>query len=456
LSKKSNFGSLIFVLLLLVLIGGVVFVYNSAMFERDIPKVSVKGNGYWNMKKPLEIDMSDESGIKTYRVVAYSGDKEIQLASENFIDPKMDLTLSIKASRELFAYREKELKIRIEAVDASKWNFMKGNSSISEYTLKIDKKKPRVSIVTNSYAISKGGSALVVFKADDINLDKLYIETNYGKEFKPQVFYRDGYYVSLIAWPVMQEGFKASVIAVDKAGNITRSYIPYYLRNKRYRESKIKLKDKFLNGKISDLAYVFAETQGVDDKLEQFKIINETVRKNNEDVIRSVTSKVSDKKIDAFSIHPMHPLKNAAVVAHFGDHRFYYYNGELISSAYHLGLDLASVHMGKIVSTSSATVVFAADNGIYGNMLVLFHGLGLYTLYGHCSSFAVQEGDSVRRNQHIANTGLSGYAMGDHLHFGVLVQGIEVRPQEWMDKQWIRLNISDVIRNAKKIIDRQR
>jgi len=442
--------------LLLGIIGGVVFVYNSAMFERDAPEVVVEGNGYWNMKNPLHIKISDESGVKTYRVIALVGEKEIKLSSENFINPESELHLSLKASRELFAYKAKELKIRIEVVDASKWHFMSGNSAISEYTLKIDKKKPRVSIVTNSYAVSKGGSALVIFKASDVNLDELYIETNYGKKFKPQPFYKDGYYISIVAWPVMEEGFKANVIAKDKAGNITRSYIPYYLRNKQYRESKIKLSDKFLEGKIADLAYEFQETQGIEDKIEQFKTINETVRSNNENVIHKLTSKVSTDKLKSFAIRPLHPLKNAKVVAHFGDHRFYYYDGELVSSAYHLGLDLASVHMGKIVSTTPATVVFAEDNGIYGNMLALFHGLGIYTIYGHCSSFSVQEGDHVRSNQQVANTGKSGYAMGDHLHFGVLAQGIEVRPQEWMDKQWIRLNITDVIRNAKKIIDRQR
>jgi murein DD-endopeptidase MepM/ murein hydrolase activator NlpD len=45
--------------------------------------------------------------------------------------------------------------------------------------------------------------------------------------------------------------------------------------------------------------------------------------------------------------------------------------------------------------------------------------------------------------------------MGDHLHFGILVQGVEVRPEEWMDKKWLKLNITDTIRDAKKIIDRQ-
>ena len=87
-------------------------------------------------------------------------------------------------------------------------------------------------------------------------------------------------------------------------------------------------------------------------------------------------------------------------------------------------------------------------------MLLIHHGLGLYTLYGHCSSIKVNSGDETTKKEVIANTGKSGYAMGDHLHFGVLVQGIEVRPQEWMDKQWIKLNVYDVIKSAKKIIDR--
>ncbi len=150
----------------------------------------------------------------------------------------------------------------------------------------------------------------------------------------------------------------------------------------------------------------------------------------------------------------MYPLKNAKVVARFGDHRKYSYKGKYISESYHLGLDLASNAMANITPQNSGEVVFTDYNGIYGHMPVIDHGLGLYTLYGHCSSVKVNSGESFQAKDVVANTGLSGYAMGDHLHFGVLVQGIEVRPQEWMDKDWIRLNVADVIKSAKKIIDR--
>jgi len=158
--------------------------------------------------------------------------------------------------------------------------------------------------------------------------------------------------------------------------------------------------------------------------------------------------------IDGFKINKMYPLKNAQVVASFGDHRKYSYNGKKISESYHLGLDLASNAMASIKPQNGGDVVYSDYNGLYGNMPMIHHGLGLYTIYGHCSSVSVSADESVSAKSDIAKTGKSGYAMGDHLHFGVLVQGIEVRPQEWMDKQWIKLNITDVIKSAKEIINK--
>jgi murein DD-endopeptidase MepM/ murein hydrolase activator NlpD len=453
--REAKAGSFIVLILFIAIIAGVVFVYNAPMFEREMAKIDVKTNGYWNLRDPLNIDISDASGVKSYSVIALKGDERIKLASESFAVAQEGVTLAISAPKRLYALKDKNVQLHIEVTDGSKWNFMAGNSISADVKLKIDKKKPRVSIITNSYAIRKGGSALIIFKAEDPNLDELYIETNFGKKFKPQPFYKEGYYISLVAWPVMEPKFKATVIATDSAGNIGRAHIPLRLRSKEYRTSKINLSDKFLEGKIAELAEEFQETAGIKDSVEQFKTINETVRENNEKVIHEITSKVSTEMLTTFAIRPFYPLKNAAVVARFGDHRLYYYNNEQISESYHLGLDLASVKMGKIKVPSPSTVVFAQDNGIYGNMPVLLHGLGLYTIYGHCSSINVHEGDQVGTNAHIANTGMSGYAMGDHLHFGVLVQGIEVRPEEWMDKQWIRLNVTDVIKNAKKIVKRQ-
>ena len=150
------------------------------------------------------------------------------------------------------------------------------------------------------------------------------------------------------------------------------------------------------------------------------------------------------------------PLKNAMKVADFADHRFYSYNEDFLSDSYHMGIDLASVARDDIYSSLSGKVVFAGDNGIYGINIIIDHGFGIYSLYGHCSSKLVAKGDEVKAGDIIAKTGITGLALGDHLHFGILVQGVEVRPEQFQDETWIKTNITSVFEESKKIILRQR
>jgi murein DD-endopeptidase MepM/ murein hydrolase activator NlpD len=178
------------------------------------------------------------------------------------------------------------------------------------------------------------------------------------------------------------------------------------------------------------------------------------MRLENEEVIHELAKNVSDEILDSWKIKKFYPLKNGAKVASFGDERHYYYEEKEheVSHSYHVGLDMASTKMAKVMSSNPGKVVFAEYNGIYGNMPMIDHGMGLYTLYGHCSNILVSEGDEIGADFAIAQTGKSGLALGDHLHFGVLVQGVEVRPEEWMDKKWIRDNIDKVFKAADKII----
>ncbi|WP_310442300.1 M23 family metallopeptidase [Sulfurimonas sp.] len=454
--RRRENGSLYGALLILAIaIGGALYVYYSVMFERDVPAISMKNSGYWNLKDSLDVAIDDISGLKSYKVSLKSDTSETVLYEEQFMEAHESVRVKIDPPKSSYAMSDKNIKIIVEARDASKWNLFKGNITRSEFALKIDKKRPLVNIILNSYKINKGGAALVIFKVEDENLKNVYIETNFGKKFIAQPFYKEGYYISLLAWPITSVDFKATVIADDYALNSTQAYVPLYLQDKIYKVSNIKIDDNFLKGKIAELADEFEETQGVVDPIKQFKIINEDVRIKNEKLIHEITSKVSDKMINDFKINSMYPLKNGQVVAHYGDHRIYSYNGEDISESYHMGLDLASNAIADIKTQNSGNVVFSEYNGLYGNMPIIDHGLGLYTLYGHCSTMNVNNGDAINENTTIANTGKSGYAMGDHLHFGVLVQGIEVYPAEWMDNNWMKLNITDVISGAKDIIDKK-
>ena len=87
-------------------------------------------------------------------------------------------------------------------------------------------------------------------------------------------------------------------------------------------------------------------------------------------------------------------------------------------------------------------MLFAEQLGIYGNTVILDHGLGLFTLYSHLSSIDVKPGDAVTKRQALGKTGETGLAAGDHLHFGVYLDGVAVLPVEWWDQKWIDDNIT--------------
>jgi murein DD-endopeptidase MepM/ murein hydrolase activator NlpD len=452
--KKSSSGIIILIILLCV-VGALGYLYNSTMFERNAPKVMLNKEINWNLKKPIKVKITDDSGVKFLRATLSDGKNSILLIKKLLSPSKKEVSIDIKFPRTGFVTNKKYFELTIEVTDSSKWNFFSGNQIIKKSIIHVDTRRPELYIINNSYKIIRGGVATVVFKAYDENLKDLFIKTNFGKVFRPTPFYKKGYYISLLAWPSDKKSFKATIVATDKAGNTAKNRIKFYLKAKRYRVSKIKLKDSFLNGKITELAEENSNNAENMSKIEKFKFVNEILRAKNEQIIENITSKAPSSMIKNFKMNPFYPLKNAAAVASFGDHRFFKYQGNLVSESYHLGLDLASISEANIISSNGGTVVFAKYNGIYGNNIIISHGLGVYSLYGHCSSMLVDEGEKIKAEQVIAKSGMTGLALGDHLHFGILVQGVEVRPEEWMDTNWMKDNIFDIIKSAKKIIDRK-
>jgi murein DD-endopeptidase MepM/ murein hydrolase activator NlpD len=134
-------------------------------------------------------------------------------------------------------------------------------------------------------------------------------------------------------------------------------------------------------------------------------------------------------------------LSSSKVEANFAEERIYIYNQEPIDTAFHLGYDLSVTKRYPVEAANSGNVAFVGELGIYGNTVILDHGLGLFTLYSHLSSADVKEGDSVRQRQILGRTGETGLAGGDHLHYGVYLHGIAVLPVEWWDQKWINDNI---------------
>lgn len=446
--RGSKLKFFIFVLIFIGLIFGAIGLLNPDYIDDEAPKISINDEIYWNQKSPIDLSVSDNLAVKSIKVTLVSDNAAQVILDQSVNEPKNNIELSLQLPKTLILDRNKIYKLVIEAKDS---NIFGGNLATKSVNLIIDNRNPQVQIINQSYKITKGGSAVVVFRATDENLQSVYIE-NGDHIFKPTKFVKDGYWASLLAWSIHNPNFKARIVAIDKAGNKTISNIGYYLQDRKYKESRIALSDRFLDGKIDELANQYAQNYDELDRLAKFKFVNETLRLSNEDIIHKVTSAVPEEIIDNFYIEPFYPLKNGAAVASFGDHRFYTYDGNEVSQSWHMGLDLASTAMASMTTNNAAFVAYNDLNGIYGENIILYHGFGLYTLYGHCNETSVKAGEHIGTGHMIGKTGTTGLALGDHLHFGVLVQGIEIRPEEWMDKQWMQDNIYDILNSAKKII----
>jgi murein DD-endopeptidase MepM/ murein hydrolase activator NlpD len=184
-------------------------------------------------------------------------------------------------------------------------------------------------------------------------------------------------------------------------------------------------------------AEIMSQTPDLQDKggvLENYLQINRDVRKRNDASLVELARKSQPAFLWRTTFRPM---VNTAIRAGFAEQRTYVYQDRKVDQQDHLGLDMASVRADPVPASNDGVVAFAGYLGIYGNCVVLDHGYGLQTLYGHLSSLEVKAGDKVTRAQTIGRSGSSGLAGGDHLHFAVLLQGLPVSPIEWFDRKWI-------------------
>jgi biotin carboxyl carrier protein len=225
------------------------------------------------------------------------------------------------------------------------------------------------------------------------------------------------------------------LFARDEAGNETTTPLDHMVFPKPYAKSRIELNDTFLQRVVPAIASASPD-EGIatDDVLSGFLKINGDLRRKNNALVASLAAKSAPemKFKDAFQ-----QLGDSQVEARFADTRTYVYKGKEVDRQVHLGYDLAVTAQVPIASAHRGTVVHAGDLGIYGNCVVVDHGLGVQSLYGHLSSIAVKVGDAVEKGQTLGRSGMTGLAGGDHLHFTMLVGGQQVTPVDWWSKQWI-------------------
>jgi Peptidase family M23 len=344
----------------------------------------------------------------------------------------------------------------------SSWNFNVGTSSIPQ--LKDGKAKLIVEATSNDLLRKQGrweGDVTVVTRPPTVSVDSdqhyLYlgmadlvafdITGNYeqaGVRVGDQTFR---------AWPMpggkpglfslfayvwnTPPGTEPLVYASFAGGSQVTSPMVYQFPKKeqpKYTVHDLQLDDRFIQKVVGEL-----DPTGIGDPVARFVKINNEMRKSNNKTLSDLRFKTADRFLWS---QPFLRQAGAKAEATFADTRNYIYQGKKIDQQVHLGYDLAVTQHVGVQASNDGKVVYAAPLGIYGNCIVVDHGYGLQTIYGHLSRIDVHEGDMVKRGQVMGLSGMTGMAGGDHIHFSMQMDGVQIDPKEWWDPHWIKDHVA--------------
>jgi murein DD-endopeptidase MepM/ murein hydrolase activator NlpD len=299
---------------------------------------------------------------------------------------------------------------------------------------------PQLAVLSSFHYINHGGSEFVVYRAtpEDVASGVRVGDKEYpgypakGAGLTSDPAMRVAFFALLFDQPL---DAPIQVFARDEAGNEAVAALDNRVFPKAYQKSRIEIDDKFLGRVVPAIASnspLIAVPQG--DLLGGFLLINGELRRANNQYIADLSKKSSPELMfrDAFQ-----QLGDSQVEAKFADTRTYVYKGKDVDQQVHLGFDLAVTANVPIKAAQKGIIVHAAYLGIYGNCVVIDHGMGVQSLYGHLSSIDVKVGDRVEKAQVIGRSGMTGLAGGDHLHFTMLVGGQQVTPVDWWSQQWM-------------------
>jgi murein DD-endopeptidase MepM/ murein hydrolase activator NlpD len=315
-------------------------------------------------------------------------------------------------------------------VTAQSNDFLGRSASVSS-DVEVITTPPRVSVDGFQHYVNQGGTELVTFTASGYWSEAGVRVGRYTfRSFPMPGASSENSRFALFAYPWdLPGGIEPQVYVRNSAGAEAHGHFWFKLFPKKFRTDQIKLTDQVMNRLVDQIT---PNTTG--DLLQRFLKINGEMRAANNKTLADLRLQTEQKVL----WHgPFVQLGNSKVEAHFADVRTYTYQSKKVDQQVHLGFDLAVNQHTPVLAANDGKVLHAADLGIYGNCIVIDHGYALQSIYGHLADFAVKPGDVVKKGQEIGKSDSTGLALGDHLHFSMQVDGVQVNPVEWWDEHWI-------------------
>ncbi|HEV3331547.1 MAG TPA: peptidoglycan DD-metalloendopeptidase family protein [Bryobacteraceae bacterium] len=233
------------------------------------------------------------------------------------------------------------------------------------------------------------------------------------------------------------------VYARNQAGTEATGRFWFKLFPKKFRERDFVLDDALMDKLVNNIDSTGTLAPGP-DLLSRFLKINGDMRRQNNQQLADLRLKTEEKIL--WNGPFIHWGKEEA---NFADVRDYMYKGKKVDRQVHLGFDLSDTANAPVHAANDGKVVWADNLGIYGNCVVLDHGYGLQSIYGHMQRIDVKVGDMVMKNGSLGLAGSTGLAEGVHVHFGMQIDGVQINPREWWDEHWIHDRILSKLQPGK-------
>jgi murein DD-endopeptidase MepM/ murein hydrolase activator NlpD len=393
-----------------------------------------------------------KSGLRDISVVALQGQLSKELYAVSFPRAASTGQIGPAQARESIIFDSKQhglidgpMTLRVTAHDYSLRGWLRGNSAVLEQELIVDTAPPQLSVLHSEQYITPGGTGIAVYRLGE---EHCRSGVTVNGRFHPGFLLGDGrqdVYIAYFALPYDAEAIDQTMVsAVDPAGNET--VVPFSTKYQKIakKTDTIAISDSFLATKIPEFRLHYPEMTG--DLLAQYLYTNTTIRDQNNKRISELCRTPWPERLwqGAFARMPGSPR------AGFADYRNYTYNGEVIDNQVHLGVDIASTKKAEVRAANRGKVIFAEYLGIYGNMVMLDHGQGVFSLYSHLSDIFTEVGAMVEKTTVLGTTGTTGMAGGDHLHFSMLINGVFAMPKEWWDPHWIEVTIEGPLAQSRK------
>lgn len=435
---------LLVLVLLLIAAGAFAGFYTGAS-----PQVTVKptlpGIG---RSTPVRIRIEDPQRVEKVRVEVVQGSEVKPVMEKTFTPqpawkmwggpPPVEMTANV-GRETVQGLRAGDAIIRVTAERAGAM-LRRPDPVVSEVKLPVRLAPPSLQILSNFHYVNQGGSEAVVYRVGEGAIRDGVQSGSWWFPGFPMPGNDKQLRFAFFAVPYdMGDTSQVRLVAEDEVGNRAEAGFIDKFTPRPLKTDTIEVNDRFMNKVVPEILSQSPEIADKGDLLQNYLQINRDLRKKNAQTLKELGAK-SERRF--LWNRPFLPMPNAAITAAFADRRTYVYNGNNVDQQDHLGFDMASVERDSIPASNDGKVVLARFFGIYGNAVVIDHGYGVQSLYGHLSSTAVQEGQMVKRGQELGRSGATGLALGDHLHFTMLLQGLAVTPVEWWDPHWIQDRIA--------------